>query len=266
MLRRLNYLALATVMVWAGVAFAPRPVFGAQKEGKVPTAEEIAETVILVFGGRQRLSTIQRNGVERGRLSRTNGEGRTEDITYERRFVRGETVDKDKIRLDQKMPSMEFSLVFNGGRVFGIVNGTTFTPRQEAVDKFLLPSKHGIDALLRYKENGSTLTFVAKEKHKNIDTWVVDLVDKEKIRTRYYISAQRARVLWLEYEENTPTGETAKFKRTFHDYTYAQGTLVPYRTVLYADGKQAEQSNILTVSFGLKMDDTLFQNTEAATN
>jgi hypothetical protein len=274
-LRRFTVLALVGILL-AGAGVCPRAALAQdqksenQKEGKTLTPEQIAETVIYAYsggGGRQRLSTIQRNGIERGRVTRAGEEGRTEEITYERRFIRGESAEKDKIRLDQKMSSMEYSLVYNGGRIFGIINGTTFTPRQEALTSFLMPAQRSIDALLRYKENGATLAYVGKEKQKNIDMWILDLTDKEKRRTRYYISAQRARVLWLEYEEaGALGGQPIKFKRTFHDYTYAQGTLVPYRTILYQDGKQSEQSNITTVSFGLKMDESVFQNGETTAN
>ena len=238
----------------------------ASKDTKSPTAEQVAETVILIYGRREGLAQIRRNGIERGRTLRTGSEGRVEEITYERRFVRGETADKDKVRLDQKMPTLEYSLIYSDGRVQGVINGTPFTPRQEAVADFLSQSHHGIDALLRYKENGAVITYVGKDKQKNIDMWILDLVDREKQRTRYYISAQKARVLWLEYEE-TPAEATkpVKFKKTFHDYRYAQGTLVPYRTVLYADGKQVEETNVMTMTYGVKMEDSIFQTTETAT-
>ena len=81
--------------------------------------------------------------------------------------------------------------------------------------------------------------------------WVLDLLDKEKRRTRYFVSSQKWRVLWLEYEDTPPGGaKPVKYKRTFHDYRYAQGQLVPYRTVLYADGKQLEESQVINVSYG----------------
>jgi hypothetical protein len=38
---------------------------------------------------------------------------------------------------------------------------------------------------------------------------------------------------------------------------------VPYRTVLTEDGKQTVETHILTVIFGVKMEDALFQNPEA---
>jgi len=45
-----------------------------------------------------------------------------------------------------------------------------------------------------------------------------------------------------------------------------QGTLVPYRTVLMEDGKQILEMRILTVTYGVKMEDSLFQNPEAASS
>ena len=236
-----------------------------KNELAAPTAEQVAETVILVHGVRERLAQVRRSGVERGRISRTTDDGRTEEITYERSFKRGESAEKDKIRLDQKRPNIEYALVYNEGRVFGVLRGTAFTPRQDDVSVFLADTRHGVDTLLRYKENGATLAYVGREKQKNIDMWLLDLTDKEQRRTRYYISAQSGRVLWLEYEDTRPgSAAIVKYKRTFHDYRTIQGTRMPYRTVLYADGKQVEESQILTVVYGVKMEDTVFQNPEAA--
>ena len=235
-----------------------------EKDGKTPTAEQVAETVILVYGTRQGLAQIRRNGVERGRVTRTTNDGRTEEITYEQRFVRGENSQKDKVRLDQKLPSMEYALIYNDGRVWGVINGTPFTPRQDAAADFLAQTHYGIDALLRYKENGATITFVTKEKQKNIDMWVLDLTDKESRRIRYYISAKTGRVLWLEYDQTPAGDQPVRFKKTFHDYRYAQSTLVPYRTELYADGKLLQETRVLTVTFGIKMDDAYFQSSETA--
>ena len=262
MLRRFALFALATILIFSGAEPSAGLVIA---QDKTPTAEQIAEYVILLYGSRPGLQQVRRNGVERGRLTRTNEEGRPEGGTYERRFIRGEDAGKDKVRVDRKMPAAEYSLVYGGGRVWGIINGTPFTPRQEATTDFLAQLYHDIDPLLRYKENGATLTFVNKDKQKNVDLWVLDLVDKEKRRTRYYISALRWRVLWLEYEEPSASGGTpVKYKKTFHDYRSAQGTLVPFRTVLYADGKLLQEMNVLTVTYGVKMEDSLFQNPESA--
>ena len=244
----------------------------AQAQQKPPTpgqftAEQIAESTIFLSGSRAVLEQIRRNGLERGRITRITPEGRTEEATYERRFVRGADATKDKIRMDQKMPTMEYSLVYGDGRLWGIINGANFTPRQDAAASFMSQQWHSIDALLRYKENGSTIALVGKEKQKGLDLYVLDLTDKEKRRTRYYISAKSLHVLWLEYEEAPEPGATpVKYTRAFHDYRGVQNTLVPYRTVLLADGKQVQETRILTVTFGLKLEDSIFQNPEAQTS
>jgi len=265
-LRRFVPFALLTVLIVSRTELSVGAVMAGIQTDKTPTAEQIAETVIFVYGSRPGLQQVRRNGIERGRVTRTNEEGRPEEGTYERRFIRGEDTGKDKVRLDRKMPANEYGLIYGSGRVWGIINGTPFTPRQEATTDFLAQLHHDIDALLRYKESGATLTFVNKEKQKNVDLWVLDLTDKEKRRTRYYISALRGRILWLEYEEPTVSGGTPiKYKKTFHDYRTAQGTLVPFRTVLYAEGKTLQEMNVLTITYGIKMEDSIFQNPDTAT-
>ena len=247
-----------------------KPPAQAQQKPATPgqvTAEQIAESVVFVYGSRGVLEQIRRNGIERGRITRITPDGRTEEATYERRFVRGADATKDKIRVDQKMPTMEYSLIYGDGHLWGIINGANFIPRQDAATSFMSQQWHSIDALLRYKENGSAIAMVGKEKQKGLDLYVLDLTDKEKRRTRYYISAKTLHVLWLEFEEATdPGGTPVKYTRTFHDYRGAQQTLVPYRSVLLADGKQVQETRILTVTYGLKLEDSIFRNPEAQTS
>lgn len=232
---------------------------------KVITAEQVADSAVFLYGGRELLAKIRHNGVERGRICKpTCDAGKTEEASYERRFVRGESLDKDKIRIDQKMPTLEYSLIYGGGQLWGIINGAAFTPRQDAADTFLAQHRHSIDNLLRYKENGSTLNYVGKDKQKGLDLYVLDVIDKDKRSTRYYISAKTLHVLWLEYEEAAPGSSTPlKYSRKFMDYRIAQGTLVFYRTVLFEEGKQVQETRILNVTYGIKLDDTLFKSPEA---
>src|SRR5215204_3514187 len=191
------------------------------------TAEQIVESVILVYGTRPALEHIRRNGIERGKITRFNTDGNAEEANYEWRFVRGENLDKDKIRLDQKLPTMEYSLIFEGGKLWGIINGAAFTPRQDATASFISQHHHSIDSLLRYKESGATVTLVGKEQQKGLELFVIDLTDKDQRKTRYYISARSLRILWLEYEEGDPGGTAVKYTRKFMDYQIVQQTLFP---------------------------------------
>lgn len=238
-----------------------------QVQGKTPTAEQVAEAVIFAYGSRGVLEQIRRNGVERGRITRTNAEGKPEEATYERRFVRGADASKDRVRVDQKMPNMEYSLIYGEGRLWGLINGSSFTPRQDAVNSFMSQYWHSIDALLRYKENGSTPAYVDRVKQKGLDIYVIDVTDKEKRRTRYYISAKTLHVLWLEYEEVPDAGgAVVKFTRKFSDYRPIQNTLLSYRSVLLADDKQVQETRVSSVTFGLKLEDSIFQNPDAQAN
>src|SRR5207253_4657790 len=72
----------------------PKKVAG-PKSGTEFTADQIIEGVILAYGSRGALDQIRRNGLERGRLTRISADGRTEEASYERRFIRGATSDKD---------------------------------------------------------------------------------------------------------------------------------------------------------------------------
>jgi hypothetical protein len=236
----------------------------ASSDEKNFTAEQVVESAILIYGSRPGLNQVRRNGDERGKITRITADGRSEEATYERRFVRGESIEKDKIRLDQKTPTIEYALVTDSGQTWGMINGSGFVPRPEASSEFISDIYHGIDALLRYKENGSTITMVGKDKQQNIDLYIIDLEDKDKRKTRFYISAKTAHVSWLEYEDAVP-GATApvKFVKKFYDYRYAQNTLVPYRTVLMQDGKVIRETRIQTVTYGLKLDDELFRNPDA---
>src|SRR5712691_8789352 len=231
---------------------------------KALTPEQIAEIVILAAGGRPVLTQIRRNGIERGRSSRMGQNGRAEESRYEMRFVRGDKPEKDKVRIDNKTPQAEYSLIFGEGKIFGIINGSAFTPRAEATADFISQQAHSIDALLRYKENESKLASAGKDKHQGIDVNVLDLTDKANRRTRYFISAKSYRVLWLEYEDTPPGASTSvKYMKRFYDYRFVQSTWLPYRTVLTEDGKQTLETRILTVTYGVKMEDSLFQNPEA---
>jgi len=228
------------------------------------TVDQVVESVILVYGARPVLEQVRRFGIERGKITRFLPEGATEEASYERRFVRGENLDKDKIRLDQKLPTMEYSLVYGEGKLWGLINGAMFTPRQDAAANFLSQHHHSIDSLLRYKESGSTITLVGKEQQKGLDLFVVDLVDTEKRKTRYYISTRSLRVLWLEYEAPGASGATPiKFTKKFFDYRSVQQTLVPYRVILLEDGRQSQEQRILTLTFGAKVDDAVFKNPQA---
>ncbi|HEX8638690.1 MAG TPA: hypothetical protein VF692_11545 [Pyrinomonadaceae bacterium] len=221
------------------------------------TADQVAETTILVYGlggGRQTLNQIRKTTIERGRINTINAEGNSEQTNYQRWTLRADSLEKEKIRVDQELPNAKYALVYDGSKLFGIYNDSVFSPREDAAKSFDAQVWHGLEALLRYKENESKLDLGGREKITGVDFHLLDVTDKQNRKTRFYISAKTYRVMMLEYEQ-----DGTKYRRKFHDYNYAQGTLVPFRTVLYAGDKKIEETQTLTITFGQKVEDNMFQ-------
>ena len=221
-----------------------------------PTAEQLAETTIFIYGnggGRVVLDQIRKTTIERGTTTVAQPDGKMERANYDRYVIRGGSLDAEKVRLDQKFPSVSYSLVKNGEKVFMIYNDSVYNPREDAASSFRNQNYRGLDGLLRYKENGSKIASAGKESKMGVEYNRLDVTDKLGGVTRYFISAKTYRIMMLEYEEGG-----AKFQRKFYDYNLAQGTLVPFKTVLYRDDKVVEETEIGTITFGQKVDDALF--------
>jgi len=234
----------------------PTPAATSKGIAKIESAEQVAESAIFFYGfpgGRDRLNQIRKTTLERGRTSFTAADGKVENATYQRFVIRADSLDKEKIRLDQDFPSAKYSLVFKDGKTYGVYNNTVFTPREDAIKTFENQIARSLDALLRYKENESKVELGTREKLMGVDYYVVDVTDKQARRTRFYVSAKSFRVMMLTYEENG-----IKYRRKFYDYNYAQGTLVPFRSILWAGDKIIEESEVGTITFGQKVDEGLF--------
>ena len=220
-----------------------------------PTAELIAETVLFAYatnGGRPALAQIRKTTIEKGKTTILNGDGRMETANYQKWVIRGDSLEKEKLRIDHEFPTVSYSLVMND-KIFGVHDGNAFTPTDSASTAFQNQIFRGLEGLLRYKENGSTLALAGKEKVMGVEFHLVDVTDKAARKTRYFISAKYYRVMMLEYEDGG-----RKYRRKFYDHNYAQGTLVPYRTVLYEGDKVIEETAVDTVTFGQRVDETMF--------
>lgn len=224
---------------------------------KNPNAEQIVESTIAIYGGlggRATLNQIRKTSIERGRISVVNAEGKTEQANYERLVMRSaDSLNKERIRFEQEFPNARYALVYSQDKIFGLYNDSVFTPNADASKSFENQIWHGLEALLRYKENGSTVALDGRDKLLGVEFFKLDVTDKQNRKTRFYISAKTFRVMMLEYAEGD-----AKFTRRFYDYNYAQGTLVPFRSVLFSGDKQVEETNVNTISFGQKLEERMF--------
>jgi hypothetical protein len=224
---------------------------------KNATAEQVAESSILIYGfpgGRQLLNQIRKTTIERGKISVTNAEGKTEQVNYQRWILRAEKLEKEKNRFEQDFPNAKYSLIYDGEKVFGIYNDSVFAPREDAAKTFQNQIYHGLESLLRYKENESKIELGGREKMSGVDYYFLDVTDKQNRKTRFYVSTKTFRVMMLDYES-----DGVKYRRKFYNYNYAQGTLVPYRSILLANDKKVEETEVGTITYGQKVDDAMFK-------
>jgi hypothetical protein len=218
----------------------------------------VAESAIIVYSGlrgREGLGQIRKTTVEIGDLTTFSSDGKATKSEYESRILRGENLEKEKIRFDQKFPNTEYALIYDEAKIFGLFNNNTFfSPREDASKSFSDYIWHGLEALLRYKENGAKVEMEPNETIMGVDFYVVNVTDKENRKTTFYASKKTLRVMMLKYES-----EGVKYRRKFYDHNYAQGTLVPYRSVLWANDKQVEEREIATITFGQTVEEGLFK-------
>lgn len=266
MFLRLKSLFLLTFLVFSGTTLVFTQDSGdkdketKQKDSLLPdssTAEQVVESAILIYGGlggRENLKQVRKTTVERGKIMVTNPDGTVDSANYDRWIIRGDNLDKERIRLEQVFPNTRFALVYDGEKLFGLINETIFEPKAESSRSFNQQVWHGLEALLRYKENGSKIELQGRDKLMAVEFYVIDVTDAQNRKTRFYVSTKTLRVMMLEYEE-----DGTKYRRKFYDYNYAQGTLVPYRTVLWANDKQIEETEILTITFGQKVEENMFR-------
>lgn len=278
---RFRYLIFTAVMILSCAVFAAAQSDDAEQPEVKPTptpaaltadnnskdkagnlsAEQIVEQSILIYafpGGRARLDQIRKTSAERGKLKIINAAGTMDTASYQLWSMRGENSDAEKIRLDQQYPTATYALIRDDKGVFGIYNNSVFVPREDAVKSFENRTVHGIDAYLRYKENGSTLELAGRDKRLGVEFYQIDLTDKQGRKTRFLVSVKTFRIMMLEYEDGG-----VKYLRKFYDYNYAQGTLVPFHSILYTDGKVVEEIEVNSIMFGQKVEETLFDRRES---
>jgi hypothetical protein len=219
------------------------------------TGETVAEGVILFYGARENLSQIRKTTIERGKLAINNSDGSIDNVNYEKRILRGESINKDRIRNDLEFVNARYAMIYNNEKIFGLYNNETFfNPKPEDVTSFQNQMYHSVEALLRYKENGSKVELLGKEKKLGVEYHILEVTDKENKKTKFFVSVKLLRVAWLEYQSGS-----VKYSLRFFDFRYAQNTLVSYRQTLFANDKQTQEINISTISFGQKVDETYFE-------
>ena len=181
--------------------------------------------------------------------------GQTEQVNYQKWTIRGESLPKEKIRVDEEYPSIRYALVSADEKTYGVYNQAVFSPRDDAAKEFENRIFHGLEALLRYKENGSTLDLAGHEKVMGVDYYFLDVTDKAGRKTRFYVSAKTYRVMMIDYVE-----DGVKYSSQVLRLQLRPGNARSVSNDLTTNDKIVEDTQVMTVTFGQKVDDELFKN------
>ncbi len=229
------------------------------KAEKIPKPEEIAERAILAYGSRAGLYAVQRNGTLRALVKFISPEGAREGKTITK-FIRKEKMKDDLRIVELELPGTKYILGFDGKDTWNIHDGEIQKPSEDVAKGFHKAHLHSYEALLRYKENEAKLEYVANTKLGNLQMDVIDLILPDGVRTRYEVSRNSGRILYLNYEEKADgQAEASKYRLYFKDFHIIQNTLVPYITMVYQDDKLIEERKVVEAVFNVQLKDEFFK-------
>jgi hypothetical protein len=233
------------------------PAAGGQK---TPKPEDVVERAIMAYGSRAVLSTIQHNGVLRGRIKFIQPGGVSEGKTTNK-FIRKHKLDEDLLMLELELPDTKFVIGFDGKQTWSVNNGEVQEPSADTVAAFRSAHTHGFEAVLRYKENDGKLEYVgSKQFGPNNDLDIIDLTLPDGNRTRYEISRRSGRIIYLDYEDKkAPDGTPVKYRLYFKDFRVIQNTLVPYEVQVFRDGTLIEERKLVEVAYSVHLEESAFK-------
>lgn len=222
------------------------------------TGEQIAELVILSYGGRTEWKHVRNNGILEGTI-RLSTDSQELNGRLVRKFIRKEGLGEDQTRIDVELPTQRLTFGYNGYTVWAARDGVGFTPTPDAETSFLASLKHNHDALINYREQECKVEYSGFETVVGIPTIVLDLTHRDGAKTRYYVSVKTYRILHLEYEiALRPDAPATKFKESFFDFRPVQNTLVPTKVILFENGRFVQEINYTQIKYHTKIDENEF--------
>ncbi|MEW6129704.1 MAG: hypothetical protein AB1757_21880 [Acidobacteriota bacterium] len=241
---------------------------------QITPAEAVAEFVIIAYGTRPALKAARANIQEEGTIRLATDQGDITGTYLLRQTMREKSTD-DLLRVDLDLTtpdsaqrqgaasSVKYVIAYNGASVWSAQNAQYINPRPEAEAAFKAQLTHEFAALLRYKEDGSTLELKKPETVVGVECNVLEMTSKDGSKTTYWISAKTYRVVHAEYTVALTEGQPPVKYRISYFYTpfrVVQNTLVPSRRVMYQDGKFVQEITINQLNYSVKLDPEIFSH------
>jgi hypothetical protein len=241
----------ALLMLGLSILFTPAQ---AQKTPNVEKLVEFAKANYLLL-------IVQTNGTIKSNLKLINGDQVREGRST-LKFIRKPKLMEDLVILELDLPDTKFTMGFDGQKTWATNNGERTELSPELSAAFRSSYAHSYEALLRYKEDGSTLTYVDTKKLASLEIDTIDLTMTDGQKTRYEVSRRSGRVLSLEYEAPpaTPDAKPIKYRLRYKDFKLVQNALyIPYKIEVYENDVLVEERTVIEAAFSGQMDEKIFK-------
>lgn len=113
------------------------------------------------------------------------------------------------------------------------------------------------DALMFFKENGSTIKLLDQAEVGGMATYVVELIEKDGTVTRYFIDKE----IGLPLKEIS-VREGEEVEKIFSDFRQVDGKMVPFKMEYKVKGEVVSVLQLENVDFNNVKDDSIFQMPE----
>lgn len=229
------------------------------------TAEELAEAVALVYGGKRHLRQVYGIGREEGRIELAMTTG-TIAGDYVRRYAMGETASGDRVRLDLVLEStakpgsnVKYTIAYNGAAVWSAQNNEYVMPDGAAASAFKATVINDYTLLFRWQEEAAKLARLPAKRLQGIDVEVLELTRPDGTRTRFLISGKSFRILHVEYDVVLAADKPpVAYRESYSEWRTIQQTLVPGRRKLRQNDTLVQTMELGSAQYGVKHDDTVF--------
>jgi hypothetical protein len=208
---------------------------------------------------------VVNTGREEGRITIATTTGEL-DGEFLRRYSFGPKMAQDRVRLDiifepNATPDkqLRYTLTHNGASVWAAQAGSYVTPDAAAAAAFKASILNDYTALIRYADEDATLTRLPKTKIQGLELEVVEMARADGSKVKFYISPKSYKILHVEYDVVLVDGQNpTNFRETYSDWRVTQEVLVPGKRVLRQNGQIVQTIDLLTSSYGMTHDDSVF--------
>lgn len=217
--------------------------------------ENIIQMSIEAQGGREALEKVRESYVvTEFKVYSPSGELLGESKTYTRH-------EPMKFRREDSILGMVVITGYDGEKAW-IQRGEMAIEAPRTVLDSIKASERRGNLLLKYIDKGCKLEYLGISNIEGKDCYGIKFTDIEGLETSVFFDNETYLPIKTEYSAPNEFGKVVKYEYFSYDFRTVEGTKVPFRSVVYGDGKKIIESMIKEIKFNPGLDDKIFSMPE----